>query len=140
MNLIPLKGIMSLAMRIMIIIIASFYSLCAQESGKRDIVDSNLTKTPINQYLLRNFQTDIVLPPSLKNSPDFMPAFLRQSMTNIPPSLSIEFQQKVDITSYWKQELAREDEYKTLRLVLGSIQAGGTAYLLYEHIRKYGLK
>jgi hypothetical protein len=34
----------------------------------------------------------------------------------------------------------KQNEYRTLRTVLGALEVGGTAYLLYEHIRKYGLK
>jgi len=97
-------------------------------------------KSRINQSLLRNFKTDIVLPPSLQKSPLPLSGFLHQSLTMIPPSLSWNFQQQIDVVSPWKQELAKQKKLRTITFILQAIEAGGTAYLLYEHIDRYGLK
>jgi hypothetical protein len=114
--------------------------LCAQETGKRELRDTLVKRPRINQYLLRNFDTDIMLLPSLHGSMNDVPVSLHQSLMNFPSSLSAQFQTQIDVVSPWKQELAKQNELRTLKTILGAIQAGGTAYLLYEHIRKYGLK
>jgi hypothetical protein len=114
--------------------------LCAQETGKMELRDTLVKRPRINQYLLRNFDTDIMLLPSLRGSMSDVPVSLHQSLMNIPSSLSAQFEMQIDVVSPWKQELAKQNELRTLKTILGAIQAGGTAYLLYEHIRKYGLK
>lgn len=116
------------------------YPLNAQELDKKELRDTLMKKPPINQSLFRSIQTDIILPPSLRESPIYSPGFLRQSLTYFPPSLSSQFQQQIDVISPWKQELAKESKLRTLKYVLQAVQAGGTAYLLYEHLRKYGSK
>jgi hypothetical protein len=116
------------------------YTLCAQEPDKKEVRDTLMKNPPINQSLLRSYHTDIILPPSLRESPIYSPGFLHQSLTYFPTSLSSQFQQQIDVVSPWKQELAKENELRTLRFILQAVGAGGTAYLLYEHIRKYGSK
>jgi hypothetical protein len=56
------------------------------------------------------------------------------------PPLSWIFKIKIDLETSWKQELAKQEEYQTLRSILGSIEMGGVAYLTYLHLKKYGLK
>jgi hypothetical protein len=114
--------------------------LCAQETGKMELRDTLVKRPRINQYLLRNFDTDSMLLPSLRGSMNDVPVSLHQSLMNFPSSLSAQFEMQIDVVSPWKQELAKQNELRTLKTILGAIQAGGTAYLLYEHIRKYGLK
>ncbi|MGA2624450.1 MAG: hypothetical protein ABSF91_11390 [Bacteroidota bacterium] len=50
------------------------------------------------------------------------------------------FEEKIDLVSPWKLELANQEEYRTMRTILESIELGGVAYIGYEHIKKYGLK
>ena len=62
-----------------------------------------------------------------------------------PSLLSLQYRlakqgQNFDLSSIWKREIAGQEDYKTLQTVLGSIQAGGAAYLLYRHLKKYGFK
>ena len=125
---------------VIIFTLSATYILFAQESDKRELRDTLVKKPCINQYLLRNFDTDIMLLPSLHSSINDVPVSLHQSLMNIPSSLSGQFQMQIDVVSPWKQELAKQNELRTLKTILGAVQAGGTAYLLYEHIRKYGLK
>ena len=80
------------------------------------------------------------LPPPLNTDPLWSPGFLRQSLASPMLSLSWESQPDFGIASAWKDEVLKQKEYKTLRTILGSIQAGGVAYLAYRHIKKYGLK
>jgi len=125
---------------IFVLCIVGANTLSTQESGRKDVTDSLALNRPINQSLLRNFHSDVILPSSLRETDIYSPGFLHQSMINLPPSLSSQFQQQTDVVSPWKQELIKQNEYHTLRTVLGVLQAGGTAYLLYEHFRKYGVK
>ena len=120
--------------------IAGANTLYGQESGIRDVTDSLTLKQSINQSLLRNSHSEIILPSSLCETAICSTGFLHQSITNLPSSLSPQFQQQIDVVSPWKQELMKQNEYQTLRLVLGALQVGATAYVLYEHIRKYGVK
>ena len=66
--------------------------------------------------------------------------FLHQSLTAPMPPFSWTFKTKMDLESSWKQELAKQEEYRTWRSILGSIEMGGFAYLTYLHLKKYGLK
>lgn len=117
------------------------YTLCAQEPAKKEVRDTLMKKPIINQSLLRSYHTNIILPPSLRESPIYYSfGFLHQSLMYFPSSLSSQFQQQVDVVSPWKQELAKENEFRTLKFILQTVEAGGTAYLLYEHFRKYGSK
>jgi hypothetical protein len=128
------------AVWILVLILFSACFLSAQESDKSETGDTLVKKSPINQSMLRGFGTDILLRSSVRESQMYSPGFLHQSLTNLPTSLSSQFQQQIDIVSPWKQELAKQNELRTLKTILGAVQAGGTAYLLYEHIKKYGLK
>ena len=128
------------AVWIFVLYVSAANYLYAQEPGRTDVSDSLATKAPINQSLLHSFQSDVILPSSLRDTSLYSSGFVHQSLTNLPSSLSLQFQQQIDVVSPWKQELMKQNEYRTLRTVLGALQVGGTTYLLYEHIRKYGLK
>ncbi|MGD0038253.1 MAG: hypothetical protein ABSC53_13290 [Bacteroidota bacterium] len=56
------------------------------------------------------------------------------------PPFSWTYKTEIDLKSAWKQELTKQEEYQTLRTILGSIEMGGVAYLTYLHLKKYGLK
>ena len=115
-------------------------SLYTQGPGKKDVIDSVANQPPINLSLLRSFHSDVILPLSLRENSIYLSGFLHQTLINLPSSLSMQFQQQIDVVSPWKHDLMKQNEYRTLRTVLGALQIGGTSYLLYEHIRKYGLK
>ncbi|MFA6979673.1 MAG: hypothetical protein WC209_10150 [Ignavibacteriaceae bacterium] len=69
---------------------------------------------------------------------------------NYPESLHLKFgsssnlntiiEQNLDVSEIWKIGKLKDDELKTLRSILGSVQLGGVAYLAYKHIKKYGLR
>lgn len=44
------------------------------------------------------------------------------------------------LMSPWKLEMQSRSKYRILRTILGSVQVGGVAYLMYLHLKKYGLK
>lgn len=78
--------------------------------------------------------------PSSTAGPGYVPGFLRLSLASPLPILSGDSRQKFSLASCWREDLARQQEYQTFRMILGSIEAGGAAYLAYKHISKYGLK
>lgn len=116
------------------------YTLCAQQQNKGEMQDTLMRRPHLNQYLFHDINTYITLSPTLHKVPIHWHGFLHQSLTYLPSSLSPQFPQPVDVVSSWKQELAKENELYTLKVILQAIQAGGTAYVLYEHIKKYGLE
>jgi hypothetical protein len=42
------------------------------------------------------------------------------------------------IETMWKSKLQDEKKYRTLWMVLGSVEMGGALYVAYRHIKKYG--
>ena len=90
------------------------------------------------EYL--NTAFSLSLPLSLQNTPaGDSNEFYSPSLLSFQYGLE-KSQKNFDLSSIWKREIARQEDYKTLQIVLGSIQAGGTAYLLYRHLKKYGFK
>ena len=73
-------------------------------------------------------------------SPENFPWYFRQSMTAPLPTLPWQLEENMDLQSIWQQELARQNKYRTLRTILGSVQAGTVAYLTYLHLKKYGFR
>ncbi len=53
---------------------------------------------------------------------------------------SWSFPGKIDLDSPLRLQLAKQNEYGTMRAVLGTVQLGGVAYIAYRHLKKYGLK
>jgi hypothetical protein len=104
-----------------------------------------LQDTSVNKLINFNsgylFDTpSLSLPLSLRIIPENTPYYLNQ-----PPIVSLQYsswklQQNLSLTSIWKTEMTKQDEYKTFYTILGSIEAGGVAYLTYLHFKKYGLK
>jgi hypothetical protein len=125
------------------ILILFFLSTPFASGQEQDIVP--VKDTSVNN--LRNFNSGFLfgtpslsLPLSLRIIPENTPYYLNQ-----PPIVSLQYsswklQQNLNLAPIWKLELAKQDEYKTLYTILGSIEAGGVAYLTYLHFKKYGLK
>lgn len=84
----------------------------------------------------------VVLPPSLEERPlPFSPSLLFvQSAEDPPPYLLGNFEPKIDLLASLRLQRQKEEELRTLRTILGSVQIGGVAYLAYRRLKKYGLK
>jgi len=80
------------------------------------------------------------LPLSLRIIPDSDPYYPDLKSILSLQSGSWKMQPNFDLSSIWKRETAKQEEYKTLRTIMQSIQAGGAAYLAYLHFKKYGFK
>jgi hypothetical protein len=81
---------------------------------------------------------ELTLPPSLQlTSSNYSLEYMRSSLT---APISLTEKTNNEIQGIWQRELAQQNEYRTLKTILSSVQMGATAYLLYEHIHKYGLK
>ncbi len=66
------------------------------------------------------------------------PGKFYHASSSSPQPLMWEFQNKIDIASPWKLQLARENENRTLNTIFGSIGTGGALYMAYRHVKKYG--
>jgi len=82
----------------------------------------------------------IIIPQSFGGTQKNFSDFLHQSLAVPMPPFSWTYKTKIDLESTWKQELTKQEEYRTLRTILGSIEMGGVAYLSYLHLKNYGLK
>lgn len=49
-------------------------------------------------------------------------------------------QSRSNLMSPWRLQMRSAEKYRIWRTIFGSIQAGGMAYLMYLHFKKYGLK
>ena len=78
--------------------------------------------------------------PSFKTTPDYYLSLLQPSFTLSMQSFSWKSPEKIDLISSWKSVLNKQEELRTLRTILGTVQLGGVAYLAYRHLKKYGLK
>lgn len=47
---------------------------------------------------------------------------------------------KADLLSPLRLQQQRDEEMKTLRMILGTVQLGGVAYIAYRHVTKYGFR
>jgi hypothetical protein len=125
-------------------ILFSFFSLAffaiGQEQQTIRLQDTSIIKPKnINSEYLPGTPS-LSLPLSLRMMSDNNPDYPGQSLMLSLQSGSWKTQQNLDLSSIWKREVAKQEEYKTLRMVMGSIQAGGVAYLAYLHFKKYGFK
>jgi hypothetical protein len=68
------------------------------------------------------------------------PDLLQQSLTIPLPFLSWSLENNLGIESTWKLEISRQEEYKTWKTIMTSVQMSTVAYLTYLHLKKYGLK
>jgi hypothetical protein len=109
-------------------ILTLFFSLTLFASGQeQDTVP--LQDTSVNKP--RNFNSGYLfgtpsfsLPLSLRIIPENIPYYLDQpSIVSLQYS-SWKLQQNLNLSPIWKLELAKQEEYKTLRTILGSIEAG----------------
>jgi hypothetical protein len=128
-------------MKIFLLILVIFASSNGQDKDSIQFQDS--IKSGRHSFLPNTSFLDnpsLSIPLSLNNRQQDFSTFLRQSLSAPAPPFSWSFNNKLSLESTWKQELADQNRYRTLRTILGSVQMGGVAYLTYLHIKKYGLK
>jgi hypothetical protein len=125
---------------LLLLIFATFLAVNGQEQQNERQQDT-LQKKP-QFYNIELFLTQpTVLPPRSSGGPqDSFSDFPRQSLSVPMPPFSWTFKTNIDLETSWKQELAKQEEYRTWKSILGSIEMGGVAYLTYLHLKKYGLK
>jgi hypothetical protein len=121
-----------------ILILLFVFTLGAFAQERKASTDTAATELKFDLPALPFSKPDLSLPLSLKLiTSDYSPEYLRASLT-APPSLTEKANR--EIQGIWQRELTQQNEGKTWRTILSFLQTGGTAYLLYEHIHKYGLK
>jgi hypothetical protein len=125
-------------------ILILFFSFTLFASGQEQLsvplLDTSVNKMRNSNSVYLFGTPSLSLPLSLRIIPENIPYYLNQpSIVSLQYS-SWKLQQNLSLAPIWKLELAKQEEYKTLRTILGSIEAGGVAYLTYLHFKKYGIK
>jgi hypothetical protein len=125
-----------------LLILASFFLFPASGQEQKNIQQQDTVKKRPQFYIPELFLTQpTLLPPQSYGAPqESFSDFLNQSLTVPMPPFSWRYETTLDLQTSWKQELEKQEEYQTLRTIMGSIQMGGAAYLTYLHFKKYGLK
>ncbi len=127
---------------IAVIILAVQLSAAGQGAG---LPSRDTTRTP--QLLLP--ETDLWLSrPTLFGPPSPIPDLSRFELPpqllahdfTLPPAFAGGFvETRVDLMSPLLLQWKSEEKMRPFMIILGSLSAGGAAYMAYEHIRKYGL-
>jgi len=84
----------------------------------------------------------LLLPPSLDERGTFIvPPFITPAaFPGRPmPFLTGPAATPIDLLAPLRLQRARENELKTLRTLLGTVQIGGVAYIAYRHLKKRGV-
>ena len=114
----------------------------AQQRAGGDTAASTVNKITIIDPGMALGKPILLLPPSLQREVDALPSslFLGDDPSAPPPFLLGVTDQKVDLTSPLRLQMAREAKLRPLWMVLGTVEAGGAAYAAYRYIKKHGLK
>jgi len=130
-------------MKFILIFFFSFvvtFSICGQGLQQISKEDSTPVKPKIYNTQLFVTSPILSLPFAFNTVPDNYPESLHLKFGSSSNSLHSIIEQNLDVSEIWKIGKLKEDELKTLRSILGSVQLGGVAYLAYKHVKKYGLK
>lgn len=130
-------------MKFILIFFFSFvvtFSICGQGLQQISQEDSTRVIPQINSTQLFFSSPILSLPFAFDTVADYYPESLHLKFGSSLNALHSIIEQNLDVSEIWKIGKLREDELKTLRSILGSVQLGGVAYLAYKHIKKYGLK
>jgi hypothetical protein len=123
---------------ISILILLFIFALVANGQEQKISKDTAATEIRFFDPQLPFVKPELTLPPSLElMSSNYSPEYLRYSLT---APISLTEKATNEIQGIWQRELAQQNEYRTLKTILSSVQMGAVTYLLYEHIHKYGLK
>jgi hypothetical protein len=119
---------------------ASFFAVNGQEQKNVQQQDTSKKKPQFYNFELFLAPPMILPPQSYGGTQETFSDFLHQSLSVPMPPFSWTFKTNIDLETSWKQELSKQEEYRTLRTILGSVEMGGVAYLTYLHLKRYGLK
>jgi hypothetical protein len=125
---------------LLLLTFATFLAVNGQEQKKVQQQDTSKKMPQFYNFELFLTQPTVLPPQSYGGPQESFSDFLHQSLSVPMPPLSWTFKTNIDLKTSWKQELAKQEEYRTWRSILGSIEMGGVAYLTYLHLKKYGLK
>ncbi len=123
-----------------ILLCASMVTAIGQEQKNSQPQDTSLNRTRnIDSEFLFD-KPSVLFHPSLRATPEYYPNLLQPSFTLGMQTISWKSPERIDLVSPWQYELTKQEELRTLRTILGTVQLGGVAYLAYRHIKKHGLK
>jgi hypothetical protein len=123
---------------ILILVVTFTHPINGQE--KKSAQDTSMKRTRFYDSELFLMKPAFIIPRSFTDTQQNFSDFFHRSLTVPMPPFSWAYKTKIDLESAWKQELTKQEEYRTLRTVLGSVKMGGVAYLTYLHFKKYGAK
>lgn len=127
---------------ILILCVALFSSAPAQQRAGGDTAAVSTNRITIIDPGIALGKPVLLLPPSLQREVDALPPslFLGEDPSAPPPFLLGVTDQKADLTSPLRLQMAQEAKLRPLWMVLGTVEAGGAAYAAYRYIKKHGLK
>ncbi len=111
-----------------------------KKQQSQQVRDTTPVQSRFGMTGLSQKRTDVIIPLSLHTLPPNLPSSLEQALTLSLPVPSAPLRANAEIISAWKSDLARQDEYRTLKTIAASIEMTGTAYLAYLSLKRYGLK
>lgn len=116
------------------------FNVCGQGLQQISPEDSTKVLSQIYSDKLLFSSPTLSLPFAFNTVSDNYPESLHLKFGSSSNTLHSIIKQNLDVSGIWKIGALKEDEFKTLRSILGSVQLGGVAYLAYKHIKKYGVK
>jgi len=127
---------------ILIFFMSAIVSLQVKGQGLKNpqIEDSSLSKTEERASDMMYAFPLLSLRTSFDAVPEYYPQSLHQSLFMQSSTPSWKTERTLDIAEIWRAGLEKDEDLKTLRLMLGYVKVGGVAYLAYKHLKKYGLK
>jgi hypothetical protein len=126
---------------ILVLAFVFIFTASGQEQKNVQPPDSSKKRSQFNRLELSLAQPTFLPAHSYGDTQQNFSDFLHHQSLTVPmPPFSWTFKSKIDLESAWKQELTKQEEYRTLRTILGSVEMGGVTYLTYLHLKKYGLK
>ena len=129
-----------LGITILILLLLATFTASGQEQKKAQLRDTTAITLQLFDQNAPPIKLSLFPPPWIQAIPEINPRLFYQTSTAPSRQFTWDFKEKLDLTAPLKLQLADQEKYQTWRMILGSIQAGGTAYILYQHLKKYGLK
>ena len=133
---------MKISLAVLSLVFVVAFSAAAQEQRRENIVDTTAhgVRTAASALMFEQPMQLLPLSMELAVTPDYFKRMAFQSTAGDPYFFSKHELGTMDLAMPWKLELARQNEHKLWYEVLGAIEAGGVAYLAYDHIKRYGWK
>jgi hypothetical protein len=128
------------SVNILILLFTVVFAASGQEQRTVQLRDTAEIRLRLFDPNIPSIKLSLFPPPQIQITPEIYHRFLYESSALPAQQFTWDFKEKLDLTAPLKLQLADQEKYRTWHMILGSIQAGGTAYILYQHLKKYGIK